>query len=157
VNRWAAIALALVAWAGATSASANEGPHTRASCPEGSVLSAPPDGVEVCAPQDCADDADCGPGRMCKDRPLCVESRGPGLGTTKSAVGTCESGGSCTYPAQCDEASKRCVRAGLVERYRTSCGCAVPGLGEGGGLASTAAIALAALLGARRGRRARGV
>ena len=156
-----ALALALVfavAGAGAAerTALAQEGLHTRASCPEGSALSAPPDGVEVCAPQNCSNDADCGPGRLCRDRPLCIESMGRGVGTTKSAVGTCESGGKCAYPAECEEASKRCVRAGLVERYRTSCGCALPGLGDGGGLASLAAVAAAALFAFRRARRAQG-
>ncbi len=136
-------------------ASAQEAPHTRASCPEGSVLGGPPDGMQVCVPQNCTDDADCGPGRVCRDRPLCIEMKGPGLGATKSAVGICESGGKCTHPAECEEASKRCVRAGFVERYRTSCGCAVPGLGEGGGLASLAAMGAVVVLAHRRVRRAR--
>ena len=152
-----ALDLAAAEAAGAAgTAFAQEGLHTRASCPEGSALSAPPDGIEVCAPQNCSDDADCGPGRLCRDRPLCIESKGRGVGTTKSAVGTCESGGKCAYPAECEEASKRCVRAGLVERYRTSCGCAVPGLGDGGGLAFFAAAAAAVLFAFRRGRRAAG-
>jgi hypothetical protein len=155
VGRFLLIALVFLA---PCVASADEPLHSRASCPEGSVLSAPPDGREVCAPQNCNDDADCGPGRVCRDRPLCVEAKMGG--GAKSAVGTCESGGKCTYPAECEEASKRCVRAGLVERYRTSCGCAVPGMGQGGGLAWLAALGAAAVFAnrrARRARRARGV
>ena len=136
-------------------AGAEETPHSRASCPEGAVLSGETGGVQVCAPQNCAADDDCGPGRVCRDRPLCVST--PMGSTTKDAVGTCESGGKCTYPAECEEASKRCVRAGLAERYRASCGCDVPGMGGGGAFALVGVLIGGVLVAARRARGRRGV
>lgn len=142
-------AVALLAW----SPSAHpEGPHTRASCPEGAALTGPADGPQFCVPQDCEGDEACGPGRVCRDQPLCIERVG-GVTGPKNAVGKCGAEGTCPAPQACEQASKRCVRSGLVERYRSSCGCGVPGTGAGGAGAVGVALGLAALLASRRARR----
>ena len=145
------LALAILAHA----AAADEAPHSRASCPEGSTSTGGAGNALVCAPTNCTQDSDCVPGRVCRDRPLCVETRmPPGASAYKTAVGTCESGAKCTYPAECEEASKRCVRAGLAERYRSSCGCHAPGEGGDGAAVLAFGLALAAVWARRRRARA---
>jgi hypothetical protein len=84
-----------------------------------------------------------------------LKSRGlPQTENYTAAVGTCDTGGSCPYPGQCDESSKRCVRAGLVARLGNSCGCAVPGIDEGERWVILAAIG--AIFAGYARRRARG-
>jgi MYXO-CTERM domain-containing protein len=117
-------------------------PHRN--CPEGSrSVSGATAEFEVCEPVECIDDSSCVGGTQCRETPLCVQS--PVGGGRRDAVGACSASGSCAYPAAC-ETGKRCVRASVLKRGLSNCGCRAAG-GKGGeafgGLGLLVAVAFA--------------
>jgi MYXO-CTERM domain-containing protein len=97
-------------------------PHRN--CPSGSKsVSAATSEWEVCEPVECSDDTTCASGTTCQEALLCVQTA---FGGRRDAVGECSKAGSCTYPASC-ETGKRCVKASVLRRGFSSCGCRAEG------------------------------
>lgn len=129
-------------------------------------------GGPYCSPKVCAEDADCGAGKVCQPRQLCVAEINCGGGwepdpepaLAQNVVGTCEGGAACGPPASC-VALRVCgpssgtgsaggaaggSSTGRDDVTITGCDCAV-GAASGAPAAGLAALlAGAALLAARR-------
>jgi MYXO-CTERM domain-containing protein len=115
-------------------------PHRN--CPEGSrSVSGATAEFEVCEPVECNDNSSCLGGTQCQEAPLCIQTAA--VGGRKDAIGACSARGSCAYPAAC-ETGKRCVKASVLKRGLTNCGCRVAGGEESdalGGLGLLGALA----------------
>jgi hypothetical protein len=94
---------------------ADKVPPAPEDCPPGSTGDTGHEGPH-CIPLDCTADSDCKDGKVCQERPLCIEKKmlTPGRSRTPFeyvfVYATCEAGEKCSGAATCTT-GKRCVAA----------------------------------------------